>query len=120
VGDTLNRKAAGRQNSIWIATPKFASIFYGPFPFSRARPQWGDNEVPSMTQVANFVPLADRHRQFVVAQNARGRWVARETTGMIEGVFREQRDAVRFALYETGDPRSVVVISGGSASARAA
>jgi hypothetical protein len=66
-----------------------------------------------MAHATRFIPLTDPHRQFVVAQNARGKWVARETHGMIEGVFREQRDAVRFALYETGDPRSVVVISGG-------
>ena len=74
-----------------------------------------------MSEVAaRFIPLADRHRQFVVSQNPRGKWVARETRGMIEGVFRDQRDAVRFALYETGDPKSVVVISGGPEQARAA
>jgi hypothetical protein len=33
---------------------------------------------------------------------------------MIEGVFLSQRDAVRFALYETGNPDCVVVISGGA------
>ena len=57
------------------------------------------------------------HRSFVVSQNPRGKWVARETDGMIEGVFHSQRDALRFALYEAGDPRSVVVISGKVAEA---
>jgi hypothetical protein len=60
-------------------------------------------------------PVNRRHRCFEVSQNRRGQWVARERTGMIEGVFFTQRAALRFALYETGDPRSVVVVSGGAA-----
>ena len=49
-------------------------------------------------------------RSFVVAQNARGQWVARERHGLIEGVFLTQRDAVRFALFETGSNRASVVV----------
>jgi hypothetical protein len=51
-------------------------------------------------------------RHFVVAQNAHGYWVAREERGLIEGVFVNQRDAIRFALFETGN-RSVSVVAGG-------
>jgi hypothetical protein len=37
-------------------------------------------------------------------------------TGLIEGIFLSQRDAVRFALFETGSPDSVTVIAGGARS----
>jgi hypothetical protein len=70
-----------------------------------------------MTHISHF-PVAGARRCFVVAQNPRGQWVARDRRGMIEGVFRTQREAVRFALFETGDPGSVSVISGGEAAAR--
>lgn len=70
-----------------------------------------------MSTLAQFSPGTRCHRSFVVSQNSRGKWVARETDGMIEGVFHSQRDALRFALYEAGDPRSVAVISGGVAEA---
>ena len=55
-------------------------------------------------------------RHFVVAQNAHGYWVAREDRGLIEGVFVNQRDAIRFALFETGN-RSVAVVAGGQTTA---
>jgi hypothetical protein len=46
--------------------------------------------------------IAFGHRRFVVMQNATGYWIARDTCGgCIEGVFRTQREAVRFALIET-------------------
>ena len=70
-----------------------------------------------MSTLAKSSPEIACHRSFVVSQNPRGKWVARETDGMIEGVFHSQRDALRFALYEAGDPRSVVVISGKVAEA---
>jgi hypothetical protein len=72
-----------------------------------------------MTHLARFTPAIDRHRRFVVAQNPRGQWIARERTGLIEGVFRSQRDAVHFALFESGNPDSVIVIAGGTAEAPA-
>jgi hypothetical protein len=66
-----------------------------------------------MNHLACFRPVID-HRRFVVSQNSQGHWIAREGTGLIEGVFRSQRDAVRFALFESGSPESVVVIAGGA------
>ena len=66
-----------------------------------------------MTQPASLVSAARPCRQFTVSQNARGQWVAREGAGLIEGVFRSQRDAVRFALYEIGRPEAVAVVAGG-------
>jgi hypothetical protein len=67
-----------------------------------------------MNQSVHFTPAMARHRRFVVWQNPRGQWVAREGAGLIGGVFRSQRDAVRFALFETGSPDFVVVIGGGA------
>lgn len=72
-----------------------------------------------MPRTTSFPPAADRHRRFTVVQNSRGQWVAREGHGMVEGVFRRQRDAVRFALFECGAPGSVVVIAGGAPPAGA-
>jgi len=72
-----------------------------------------------MNPVVRFTPVGDRHRYFTVSQDPRGSWIAREGTGLIEGVFRSQRDAVRFALFETGRPESVVVIAGGPLRPRA-
>jgi hypothetical protein len=46
--------------------------------------------------------IAGCNRYFVVAKDAHGHWVARETLERhIEGVFRTRREAIRFALIET-------------------
>ena len=68
-----------------------------------------------MNHPARFTPVIDRCRGFVVSQNPRGQWVAREAAGLTEGVFRNQRDAVRFAQFEAGSPESVIVFAGGAA-----
>jgi len=70
-----------------------------------------------MNHLTQFTPVIDRHRLFVVSQNPRGQWVAREGSGRIGGIFRSRRDAVRFALFETGRPESVFVLAGGPTSA---
>jgi hypothetical protein len=42
------------------------------------------------------------NRHFVVAKDAHGHWIARETLERhIQGVFRTRREAIRFALIET-------------------
>jgi hypothetical protein len=66
-----------------------------------------------MSHPLHFTPVVDRHRTFEVADNEQGLWIVHELHGLAEGVFRTRRDAVRFALFETGNPDSVVVISGG-------
>ena len=45
---------------------------------------------------------------FEIARNARGYWVAKDKEGLIGGVFRTQRDALRFALFEVGGDSSCV------------
>ena len=68
-----------------------------------------------MSNPIHFTPVIDRHRTFEVAEDEHGLWILHERHGLAEGVFRTRRDAVRFALFETGNPDSVVVISGGHA-----
>ena len=67
-----------------------------------------------MSHRVHFTQVIDRDRQFDVTENAQGLWVAHERHGLVEGVFRTRRDAVRFALFETGSPQSVVVLAGGA------
>ncbi len=57
--------------------------------------------------MAQFVPIgatlpaqAEDRKAFVVAQNARGYWVARERRGLIEGVFLSECEAIHFALLK--------------------
>jgi hypothetical protein len=48
---------------------------------------------------------------FEVSENGRGYWVAKDKEGLIGGVFRTQKDALRFALFEAaGDSTCVKVI----------
>ncbi len=49
-------------------------------------------------------------RTFVVRHDANGFWVARDLDGLIEGVFRNQKEAIRFALFETDGRRSAVIV----------
>jgi hypothetical protein len=45
---------------------------------------------------------------FEIARNARGYWVAKDKEGLIGGVFRTQKDALRSALFEVGGDSSCV------------
>jgi hypothetical protein len=54
--------------------------------------------------VPEHVPTRDASancNRFVVAQNGYGYWVARERSGLIEGVFLSQREAINFARLKT-------------------
>jgi hypothetical protein len=59
--------------------------------------------------MSSFAPqpvLTPRH--FEIAENGRGYWVAKDKEGLIGGVFRSQKDALRFALFEVaGDSARV-------------
>jgi hypothetical protein len=51
--------------------------------------------------MSNFAPRAvSTPYHFEITENARGYWVAKDTQGLIGGVFRTQKDALRFALFE--------------------
>ena len=63
-----------------------------------------------MSSFAPWAVLATHH--FEVSENGRGYWVAEDKEGLIGGVFRSQKDAVRFALNETaGDSACVRVLT---------
>jgi hypothetical protein len=39
---------------------------------------------------------------FLLGQNGHGLWVVRELHGRMEGLFSDRKEAIRFALYESG------------------
>jgi hypothetical protein len=49
-----------------------------------------------------------RPHDFEIVEDASGHWVARDRDGLIGGVFRTRRDALRFALVEADGDRSRV------------
>jgi hypothetical protein len=56
---------------------------------------------------------------FEIAENGRGYWVAKDTEGLIGGVFRTQKDALRFALFEAaGDSACVQVFPANTSTHR--
>ena len=62
--------------------------------------------------MSSFAPrpvLTSHH--FEIVENGRGYWVAQDLEGLIGGVFRTQKDALRFALFEAaGDGACVRVL----------
>jgi hypothetical protein len=62
--------------------------------------------------MSSFAPAAAiTLHHFEVRENGRGFWVAKDEEGLIGGVFRTQKDALRFALFEAaGDSTCVKVI----------
>jgi hypothetical protein len=62
--------------------------------------------------MSSFAPRAVfTPHHFEIAENARGYWVAKDKEGLIGGVFRTQKDALRFALFEVaGDSAYIRVL----------
>ena len=59
--------------------------------------------------MSSFAPQPVRTRyHFEIAQSERGYWVAMEKEGLIGGIFRTQKDALRFALFEVGGDNTCV------------
>lgn len=56
-----------------------------------------------------------QRRYFVVCPALGGLWLARESHGFVEGVFRRRKDALRFALCEGGTD-NIVCLSPGCAT----
>ena len=63
--------------------------------------------------MSNFTPqpvFTPYHLE--ITENARGYWVTRDTQELIGGVFRTQKNALRFALFEVaGNSACVRVLS---------
>ena len=47
-----------------------------------------------------------------IGRDRRGNWVVREQAGLFGGLFVGRRDALRFAMLESGRPRAVVMVPG--------
>ena len=61
--------------------------------------------------MSSFAPLpVSTPHHFEIAQNGRGYWVAKDKEGLIGGVFRTQKDALRFALFEVGGDSACVQV----------
>ncbi|HEX3500926.1 MAG TPA: hypothetical protein VHT04_16530 [Stellaceae bacterium] len=56
-------------------------------------------------------PGATARRRFVVAQTPQGDWCTRDRQGQILRVFATQREAIHFALFETGTDRAAVLLT---------
>ncbi|WP_332699875.1 hypothetical protein [Bosea sp. (in: a-proteobacteria)] len=54
-------------------------------------------------------PLVAESHLFLVGQSKRGFWVARDLEGRSEGIFRDQKEAMRFALFEGGHANAVLL-----------
>lgn len=46
---------------------------------------------------------------FLLGQNGHGQWVIREMHGRMEGLFAARKEAIRFALYESGSSNPTVI-----------
>src|SRR5260370_17323862 len=60
---------------------------------------------PNMSSFEPAAVLTLHH--FEVSANGRGYWVAKDKEGMIGGVFRTQKDALRFALFEAAGDSAI-------------
>jgi hypothetical protein len=59
--------------------------------------------------MSSFAPRAVlTAHHFEVSEKGRGYWVAEDKEGLVGGVFRTRKDAVRFALDETAGDSSCV------------
>lgn len=66
-----------------------------------------------MGQFKPLQPLTGESHLFLVGQSSHGLWVARDLEGRSEGIFRNQKEAVRFALAEGGHPNAVLISPNG-------
>jgi hypothetical protein len=66
-----------------------------------------------MTQVASISPEMRSNPVFVLGQNGHGQWVIRELHGLMEGLFADRKDAIRFACEECGSRTpSIIPVNG--------
>ncbi len=58
-------------------------------------------------------PIRSDAPLFLVGRNSRGNWVARDQKGLCGGLFVGRADAVKFAVWESGNrPEAVAVVPG--------
>ena len=49
---------------------------------------------------------------FRVGKNSRGNWVVQDQSGLCGGLFVNRAEALKFAMFESGNPRAVIMVSG--------
>jgi hypothetical protein len=98
-------------HEIYVAASNSISNVNGIEPISRsARKSAGKTRRSGGMSL--FAPrrVATPHH-FEIAEDGRGHWVARETKGLVGGLFRTYKDALHFALDEAdGDAACVSVL----------
>jgi hypothetical protein len=66
-----------------------------------------------MRQGEKFLSSGSEANLFLVGQNRRGHWVAKDQRGMRGGLFTSRAAAVKFALFENGNqPQLVIAMPG--------
>jgi hypothetical protein len=51
---------------------------------------------------------------FLIGKNRRGNWVVQDTSGLRGGLFVDQAQALKFAMWENGNcPQAVIMVPGG-------
>ena len=66
-----------------------------------------------MRQGEKFLSSGSEANLFLVGQNRRGNWVARDERGLRGGLFISRAAAVKFALFENGNqPQLVIAMPG--------
>jgi hypothetical protein len=67
-----------------------------------------------MGQYRSFqAPLDGASHLFLVGRSQAGFWVARDLEGLSEGIFRDKKEAIRFALFEGGHANAVMLSPNG-------
>lgn len=62
-----------------------------------------------MAQLASKSASRLNEPLFLLGQNGHGQWVIREMHGRMEGIFTDRKEAIRFALYESGSSNPTVI-----------
>jgi hypothetical protein len=67
-----------------------------------------------MEMTMNRVSATSSHTlPWLVGRNIDGEWVVRDQTGLHGGIFVDRAEAIRFAMFETGQrPQAVVMVAG--------
>jgi hypothetical protein len=59
-------------------------------------------------------PSLDRCKSplFLVGKNSHGNWVVQDQSGLCGGLFVNRAEALKFAMFESGNPKAVILVPG--------
>ncbi len=49
---------------------------------------------------------------FLVGKNSHGNWVVQDQSGICGGLFVNRAEALKFAMFESGNPQAVIMVPG--------